>query len=89
MDFEKETLLEGGLMGLEFEASIKAKEATSPQPDATPGEMNGRPSSSLLSNKVAPEVTIYSVQRFTMDDSCEYVKTVTNNAPVCVYNFRT
>ncbi|KAF9082901.1 hypothetical protein BGX23_011971 [Mortierella sp. AD031] len=69
MDFEKETLLEGGLMGLEFEAASKTKEATSPLPDATSGEMNGRPSSSdsktLLSNKVAPEDVTETVSTAT------------------------
>ncbi|KAK5822723.1 AEX-3 domain-containing protein [Linnemannia elongata] len=58
MDFEKETLLEGGLMGLEFEDVLKGEEATSLQSDFGSGEMPGRPSvpdSKVLSSKVAPE----------------------------------
>lgn len=58
MDFEKETLLEGGLMGLEFEDVLKGKEVTSLQSDSDSGETPGRPSvpdSKVPSNKVAPE----------------------------------
>lgn len=61
MDFEKETLLEGGLMGLEFEDVLKGEEATSLQSDFGSGEMPGRPSvpdSKVLSSKVAPEQVI-------------------------------
>ncbi|KAG0269805.1 hypothetical protein BGZ95_001896 [Linnemannia exigua] len=59
MDFEKETLFEGGLMGLEFEDALKDKEEASLQPDSMLAETHGRPSmpdsKGLPSNKVAPE----------------------------------
>ncbi|KAF9131946.1 hypothetical protein BGW39_001112 [Mortierella sp. 14UC] len=59
MDFEKETLLEGGLMGLEFDDVFKGEEAANPQPDSTSVETHGRPplpeSKGLASNKLAPE----------------------------------
>ncbi|KAF8942943.1 hypothetical protein BGZ47_005957 [Haplosporangium gracile] len=57
MDFEKETLLEGGLIGLEFEDVFKDKEATSPQSESNSDEMARRlsmPDSKMSSNKIAP-----------------------------------
>ncbi|KAG0377132.1 hypothetical protein BGX24_006666 [Mortierella sp. AD032] len=65
MDFEKETLLEGGLMGLGFEDVLKGKEGTISQPDSTLVETHGRPpmpdSKGLPSNKVAPEQDLTEV----------------------------
>ncbi|KAG9070147.1 hypothetical protein KI688_009479 [Linnemannia hyalina] len=58
MDFGKETLLEGGLMGLELDDVLKGKEAISQQSDSMLGEIPGRPlvfDSKVPSNKVAPE----------------------------------
>ncbi|KAF9145437.1 hypothetical protein BGX30_008861 [Mortierella sp. GBA39] len=58
MDFGKETLLEGGLMGLEFDDVLNGQETISQQSDSSLGEVPGRPlvlDSKVPSNKVAPE----------------------------------
>lgn len=59
MDFEKESLLEGGLMGLEFEGVLESNEVTNPQSNSNSDETHGRSpvpdSKAVPSNKIAPE----------------------------------
>jgi hypothetical protein len=75
MDFEKEALLEGGLMGLEFEDVLKGNEATNPQSNSTSDDMHGRSpvpdSKAVPSNKVAPEQVLPLL--ITARGRCTYV----------------